>query len=188
MVDPVTAWDMSGLMWMYAHRNDLLDGFFSFITHFGDKGLFFIALGLILIIFSKTRKCGLTVAVALAIGVIVGNVILKNVVARIRPFDLYDVMNGTKDYIDTIVKRPDDWSFPSGHTMAAFATATAVFGYYKKAGLALIIFAVIMGFSRFYLFVHYPTDIICGGILGIISAFIAIKLVNAFFARRERRF
>ncbi len=187
MFDAIQAWDFSAIEWMCENRVPVLTPFFSLITHLGDKGLFWIALALILFAIPKTRKMGLTMGIAMGIGIIIGNGILKNVVARMRPYDYYDLIHGTKDYIDTIVAKPDDFSFPSGHTQASFAAAVAMFLNNKRVGVAAIILAFLIAISRFYLCVHFPTDIICGGLMGTAWAFIANWAVVKYYKRKEER-
>lgn len=185
MFDAIQAWDFGAIEWIYGIRTEPLAGFFSIITHLADKGLFWILLALILLIPKKTRKAGLTMGIAMAIGIVIGNGILKNAVARMRPYDYYDLIYGTKNYIDTIVAKPDDFSFPSGHSQASFAAALALFFNHKKAGIAAIVLAILIALSRFYLCIHFPTDIICGSIMGILWAIIANKLVTMYYDRRD---
>ena len=96
------------------------DNFFAFITKLSDGGIFFIILGLVLLIFKKTRKAGITVLLSIIIGYITGNLILKNIVARTRPYDVNTAL-------EIITKRPTDYSFPSGHTLVAIESAFSIF-------------------------------------------------------------
>ncbi len=156
-------------------RNNLsgpiMDEIMKFITFFGDKGWFWIVLGIALLWFPKTRKMGLTVCIALIFSLILCNLTLKPIVARIRP---YDVQKG----IQLIISAPHDYSFPSGHTSASFASAFAVFFNNKKWGSLALAFASLIAFSRLYLYVHFPTDVLGGLILGCVCAVLAYYTVK----------
>ena len=137
------------------------------ITFLADHGWFWIALAAILLIPRKTRKTGCVMALALVMGLVVANITLKPLIARIRPYDLVDG-------IELLVERLHDLSFPSGHTIASFEGAVAIALTSKKRyGIPAVILAVLIAISRLYLFVHYPSDVIVGMILGIAFAFLA---------------
>lgn len=146
-----------------------LDKFLSVITHLGDAGLFWIILAVILLFFRKTRRAGVTMGIALLVGFICGNLLLKPLTARIRPYD-FDLS------ISLIIPPESEFSFPSGHTLASFEGAVSLWLYHRRAGVCAIILACLIAFSRLYLMVHYPLDVICGVILGVIFALIASKL------------
>ena len=114
-------------------------------------------------------------ALSLILGTIVGNIGLKNIFARPRPFTL------NPDMVDNIIiSLPNSYSFPSGHTMSSFECAFSVFFYNKKWGIAPIILAALIGFSRNYLYVHYLTDVIAGAILGVLIAAIVYLLYKKY--------
>lgn len=140
---------------------DILDAFFKFVSFLGNKGLIWIIIALILAITPKSRKCGLTAGIALIFCLLIGNAVLKPLFGRVRPYDFDTTLK-------LIIPALSDPSFPSGHTMAAFATAEAIRNCYQKAGVIVYIGAVLMGLSRIYLCVHYPTDVIFGAVFGII--------------------
>ncbi len=140
-----------------------MDYVMRFISFLGDGGWIWILTGLVLCVFPKTRKAGLTVLVALAINLVICNLTLKPLIARVRPFDL-------KEGIELIISKPTDFSFPSGHTSASFAAAVAIFLHNKKYGAIALVLAGLIGFSRLYLYVHFPTDVLGGVVVGIISA------------------
>ena len=144
-------------------HNGVLDKIMIGITYLGEKGLFWIALSLILMIFKKTRKCGIFMLVSMMIGVVLGNGILKNVVRRERPCWL-------DQNIQLLIANPKDFSFPSGHTLASFEAAVTIFLFDKKWGIVALITAVLIGISRLYLFVHFPTDVLAGAVLGTVIA------------------
>lgn len=151
-----------------------LDAVMPVITKFGDKGIFWIASAIILMCFKKTRKTGFSVGTALIIGFIIGNLILKNVIGRIRPYDL-------NSGIEILINALSDYSFPSGHTLASFEAATAMLIRDKRLGIPAMILAVLIAFSRLYLYVHYPTDVLAGIILGILIAIFSCKIIDKLY-------
>lgn len=155
-------------------RHDFMTPFWTWITSLGNSGWFWIVLSVIFLIPKKTRKAGITSLLALAIGALITNVTLKNMVARIRP---YEVVDGLR----LLIARPRDYSFPSGHTCASFAAALVYYRYFpRKWGIAAVILASMIAFSRLYVGVHYPTDILGGLIVGAFAAWAARKLMNRF--------
>ena len=154
-----------------------MDVIMPFITKFGDAGIFWMACTALLLIIPKTRGLGVTMMAALAIEALCCNVILKPLVARIRPYDVNQAVH-------IIINKPSDYSFPSGHTGVSFAAASALFFSKNKFGIPALIFAALIGFSRLYLYVHYPTDVLAGMIIGILAGFIAAKTFTAFCEAR----
>lgn len=157
----------------------LLDKILAFITSLGNAGIIWIVLAVVLLILPKTRKTGIIVAAALLMDFILCNLILKNLVARVRPYDVNTA-------IAILIKKPLDFSFPSGHTAASFAAMTALFlAKMKKAWIAALILAVLIAFSRLYFYVHYPTDVLGGAVVGILSGIIGYTIVEKIDKRRK---
>lgn len=162
-----------------------LTPFFKFITFLGEGGWFYIVAGVILLLFKNTRKLGVTMLLALAIGSLFTNLVIKNLISRPRPYtanefyaDCWNLVGPTKTGKN---------SFPSGHTTAVFATTLSWILVSKNKWRYLgIIFAVLMASSRLYLFVHYPTDIIGGIIVGSAMAIIFYFVVNAIYKLLEK--
>ena len=149
-----------------------MDSIMKFITFFGNAGWFWIVLSLVLAFIPKTRKIGLTACCALLFSLIFCNLTLKPLIARTRP---YDVIEGIK----LIIEAEHDYSFPSGHTSASFAAAVSIFYYDKKwFGISALVFATLIAFSRLYLYVHFPTDVLGGLVLGIVCATLAFFTVK----------
>ncbi len=148
-----------------------LDTVMPYITKFADSGIGWIVLALLLLIPRRTRQTGAAMGVALLLGFLTGNLLLKNWIARTRPF-LWDPT------LTLLIERPLEYSFPSGHTLASFECAVAIFYYHRKWGIAALVFAILIAFSRLYLQVHYPTDVLAGAILGIIWGFLACRIVD----------
>lgn len=168
MIDSINTFDVNILLTLMEVRNGFCDAFFLFITHLGDGGAFWIALSVLLMCFKKTRSTGILCAFALVGSVVVNNAILKNVVARPRPFNFDErVICLLKDAKETV----KDWSFPSGHTGSSFAAGTVIFLREKKRfGIPAVILAALIAFSRLYVAVHYPTDVFAAIITGVLIA------------------
>ena len=175
--------DSSILLWIQdSVRNPILTPFFTFITHLGDSGIFWIVLSLILCIFKRTRKAGICGLFALLFSVTFNNAFLKNVVGRIRP---YEIIPG----LECIVKHATDPSFPSGHTGASIAAATAYLKTLpKKFSIPAMVVAILIGLSRLYIGIHYPTDVIAGAMTGAALGILACILVEFIIKKwREKK-
>lgn len=178
--------DLPILDWIAANMQcKLLDVLMPIITVLGDAGIFWIATAVVLMLFPKYRKAGLSMGIALLIGVVVCNMILKPVVGRIRPYD-YQFQHFGKT-IALLIATPHDFSFPSGHTIASFEGAVALAIYNKKLGIPALILAGLIAFSRLYLYVHYVTDVLVSVGLGIGFAFLASWLVKKGYALYEAK-
>ena len=176
-------WEAAFLLYIQENiRSDLLNPFMTVFTHSGDYGILVIALALVLIALPRTRRIGVIAAISIAIEALLNNVIIKNAVARTRP---YEAING----LVNIIEKQKDYSFPSGHTGSAFAVMGAILLVallglpviaktgklssskmsltFKLCAVLAIVYAALLGFSRLYVGVHYPTDVIGGIILGL---------------------
>ena len=162
-----------------------MDGSMKLITLFGEAGIFWIATALICLFFRKTHKTGLAMGISLLIGLVVCNLILKKVIMRPRPYDYEWTHFGT--LINLKISGLGDFSFPSGHTIACFECATVLLLSNKKFGIAAMILAVLVAFSRLYLYVHYPTDVLTSIVLGIGIAYLGNFLVKKAFSMWESR-
>ena len=215
----ITGTDLAILDFIRAHMTSPLgDEIMPIITMLGDNGIIWIIMAAIMLLFKRTRRLGAAMAVALIIDVICCNFIIKPLVARIRPFDVNTA-------IKLIISAPDDYSFPSGHTAAAFAAFSALFfGRNKLTGstdsligmniyddlskhngsiapvgvqalnyeefsssrspvfsqknlwIPVLVLAILIAASRLYLYVHYPTDVLAGMILGTLFGFIGANI------------
>lgn len=142
-----------------------LDKVFPVITSLGDGAIFWIVLAVFFLFFKKTRRAGITMAISLIFGLIICNLTLKPLVGRIRPYDFDETLRAMM-----LVDGEHDFSFPSGHTIASIEAAVALWLNNKKLGIPAIILALTISFSRLYLLVHYPTDVLTSIILGILIA------------------
>lgn len=154
-------------------RFDALDLVMKYTTHLGDAGAFWIVLSLVLLIFKRTRKLGLACAFALLCSLLVTNLGLKNLFARERPYNYRDIV--------LLIKEPHDFSFPSGHTSAAFAVAYILLKERFSIGrfkvyIPIVVLAAMMAFSRMYLYVHFPSDILGSLVIAYLCSYIGIKL------------
>ncbi len=162
-------------------RFDFLNPIMQGITMLGDEGIVVIALSILLAVFKKTRKVGFTAGLSLFIEFVIVNLTVKPLVSRSRPY----MVNELIQYITT---RPSDNSFPSGHTGGSFAFASVIFFMLpKKIGIPAIIVASLIGFSRLYLGVHYPTDILAGCIIGMFTGFIAKLIVEKICSIKSKK-
>ena len=153
-------------------RNPILNAVMIFITNLGNGGLIWIAATIGLLIPKKTRKVGIMSAVALLGSLIINNEIIKNLVKRPRPFVTFTDLQ-------IIIPTPSQYSFPSGHTASSFAAASVFYKHLpKKLGIPSVVLAGLIGFSRLYVGVHYPTDVIAGVVMGIFLSYLAEFLVN----------
>ena len=174
-------YDFEILFFIQNHiRNDFLDIVVPFYTNLGDDGIIWIVLGVLMLIPKKTRKCGIMILAALLVMLLVNNIILKNLVARPRPCATYPEM------VD-LVHVPTSYSFPSGHTVSAIAVAVTVLLHHKKFGIAILTMAILMGLTRLYVFVHFPTDVYGGMMVGTAIAlgvhFAQKKITAKFFKK-----
>ena len=164
--------EVSILLWIQENLRGVLDGFWVFITHLGDGGYLWIAIGVALLLFKKTRAVGISVLLALLINLFITNISLKNIIARPRPFHV-------NPELMTLIKHPSSFSFPSGHTSGSFTAALVLFHLMpKKIGVPAVVLATMIGFSRMYVGVHYPTDVLGGIVVGIIASTVAILVVR----------
>ncbi|MDE7311468.1 MAG: phosphatase PAP2 family protein [Eubacterium sp.] len=148
-----------------------------FITSLGNAGIVWVVLSLLLLIPEKTRKAGCISILALLGSLLLNNLLLKNLVGRVRPYDAVTA-------IVPLVAKPADSSFPSGHTGSSFASAWVLHCHLpKRAGVPLLLLAALIGLSRLYVGVHYPSDVLAGVFTGILSALFAEQVFPALYAR-----
>ena len=156
-------WEFSILYALQEIHNPVLDKIMLFITSLGDDGIMWIAIGVICLLFKKHRRMGLHLLLSMLCTFILGNLILKNIIARPRPCDIDTT-------VALLLSRPHGYSFPSGHSINSMVAAVALFLNNKKIGIPAVIVATLIGFSRMYLFVHFPTDVLVGFAIAILVA------------------
>lgn len=149
-------------------RTDMLTPFMKIVTFLGNGGWFWILCAVVLLAVPKTRKTGYAAVLSLIFGVIVTNLLLKNIVARPRPFAEIEALI-------PLIAKPTDFSFPSGHTTASFAVALVMLRMLpKKIGISAVVLAALVAFSRLYLGVHYPTDVLTGFVVALVGSSLAV--------------
>ena len=160
-------------------RTPISDKIMSFITQCGNYGLIWIILAIFFLCTKKYRMDGVAVTISLLLCLLVGNLLLKNSICRLRPFQI------NTDF-QIIIPPPSGFSFPSGHTGASFAAAFVLFKTAcRKISIPALILALLISFSRLYLYVHFPTDVLAGAILGSICAMLAIRVTSCIFAKKK---
>ena len=171
------SFDLPILDWIAANLwCPVLDMLMPIITLLGDAGIFWIAVAVLFIFTKKYRKIGIGMMFALMMGLVICNIWLKPTIARIRPYD-FQLQFFAKE-IPLLAGGMHDFSFPSGHTIASFEAAVVILLGNKKLGIPAMILACLIAFSRLYLYVHYPTDVIVSVILGSILALIGWYLAQ----------
>lgn len=189
-------------------NNSFFDKVMPYISLFGEWGAFWIAIALILVLIPKTRKTGWSMGAALFLGLIICNVILKTLIARERPFYFYTVERMesldlslypnlekllknwtpvTESDIKWLVASDLHRCFPSGHTIASFESATVLMVKNKWAGIPATILAFLVAYSRLYLYVHYPTDVIFSIFAGILLGLLGCAIVAIIYKFRPRK-
>lgn len=162
-------------------RCEFLDWLLPKITLLANAGIFWILLTIFLLCFRRCRTWGVEMAFALLACLLLGNLLLKPWIARVRPYDV----NTT---VQLLLKPPTDYSFPSGHTYSSFAAATVLMFHKKSWGLAALALAALIAFSRIYLYIHYPTDVLAGLIMGVLLGCAAHFAVQKWLAARANRY
>ncbi len=161
--------------------NPVLDAVFVFFTTIVEHGELWLGIGGVMLITRKYRRAGVCVLIAVVMTFVSSELLLKNIVCRPRPF----LENPN---INLIISPPSGFSFPSSHSAVSFAAATVIFYFDKKLiGISCVIFACLTAFSRLYLYVHYPTDVLVGIILGIIFGAAVIIGYRFFIHRRANK-
>ena len=164
-------WELSCLNALQNFSNPVIDKLMIILSTLGNAGVIWILFAILLLITKRHRKLGIQVIIAMMITFIIGNLILKNVIHRPRPYVVDPML------IPRVVK-PLEYSFPSGHTMNGVTAALTMYFGEKRIGIPALILAVLIAFSRIYNLVHFPTDIIGGIVIGACSAIFVQWLMN----------
>ncbi len=159
---------LDALSVLYCGFLDFISQFFSLID---EGGAIWIALAVVFLFFKKTRKTGVMLAVALTLGLLIANCALKPLVGRVRPYDVNPAAR-------LIVERYTDFSFPSGHAVSCVECATVLLIRDRRFGIPFAVYALIVCFARLYLYVHYPTDVLFGVLLGVAVGIVSVLLIE----------
>ena len=180
------SFDLPILDWIQANmRSGFMDFIMPWITILGDAGIFWMICAGVLAISKKYRRIGFGMAIAMVLGLLVCNVTLKPLVARIRPYDFQETLGVT---VNLLIEKQHDFSFPSGHTIASFEACTVMLLGSRKLGIPATILAILIAFSRMYLYVHYPTDVIASVILGTLFGVIGYLVTHKIKFSLKGRF
>jgi undecaprenyl-diphosphatase len=175
----IQSFDFNVLNWIQGTlRCSFLDYFTVFLSYLTTSGIIWIVAGVVLLFFRKTRAAGIILLGALALGFITGDVLLKHVVERPRPFMQTDFA--------LLISAPSGSSFPSTHSCLAAVATTVLLSKKRNLGYIALALMICIAFSRLYLYVHFPTDVICGLLLGAICA--GVMLWIARLTKLEDRF
>ena len=162
--------------WIAEHITcDFLDPIMRVITSLGDGGIFWILIAATFLCFKKTRRFGVAMAISLIISTIITNLTLKPLIDRPRPYELRPIED-----LDTSLL-PSDASFPSGHTTVSFSGAFSLFWQNKKLGAPALALAALIAFSRLYFYLHHPTDILGGILVGLAASLLSSLFVPYVF-------
>lgn len=174
--------DLPILDWIAQNlRCGILDAVMPVITLLGDAGIFWILVAVALLFFPKYRRIGLAMGVSLLMGLLICNITMKPLFARIRPYD-YQLEHFGKA-VPLLIAAQHDYSFPSGHTLASFEAATVLMLSNKKMGIPALILATLIAFSRLYLYVHYPTDVLFSVAMGLLIGWLGNLLIKKLAPR-----
>lgn len=161
-------------------RTEVLDSVFLGLTRVaGSYGQLWLIIAALLLIFKKTRKAGISVLIAYLAVYLLGQIVLKQLISRPRPCQIDQTFA-------MLVARPSSSSFPSTHSAWAFGAATAIFMQHRKLGAAAYAVAALIAFSRMYMFLHFPTDVLFGTALGIALGVLAHWITKALWKRFAR--
>ena len=170
-MDYITNIDFTVLNWLHDSLScGFLDSTMPVVTRLGSKGIIWLAIAFVMICTKQYRKCGIIIVISLIAGVVIGNLFLKNIIARPRPCWINEDFN-------MLIGVPDDYSFPSGHTLSSAACATVLTLENSKFAFGAVPLAALIAFSRLYLYVHFPTDVIGGALIGIAIGYTAYRFI-----------
>jgi len=164
--------DMALLLWIQENlRSALFDSIMPVVTTLGDRGLVWILAAFFLIVGKRSGKYGAAIFIALLFAAVLGDMAMKPLIARPRPFTALNMS-------DLLIMPPAGYSFPSGHTMSSFASSTVLFRMDRRIGRWALFLAALIAFSRLYLFVHYPGDVLAGALLGVLVGMLTFRVTD----------
>lgn len=167
----ITQIDISIMLWIQEYlRSPLMDSIMLFFTRIGDLLALWIFIIFIILLLKKEKRNAIQLALSLVVTFIISEVLLKNMIKRPRPF----VENSQ---LPSLIEQPNTYSFPSSHSSTSFAVATSLTFINRIWGLVAYPIAILIAFSRVYLNVHHPSDVIVGMLVGTLVSFIINKLL-----------
>ncbi len=169
--------ELTILDWIQLHlRCGFLDWLMPFVSGLSNHGEIWILLAAVLLLLRRQRTYGLSAACALTLDLIACNILLKPLIGRVRPFAF-------RPDFPLLVPPPGDASFPSGHTAAAFAMVFALWFSGSPLWRPALVLAAVTAFSRLYLYVHWPTDVLGGVLLGAAVGWAGARLAKALLKK-----
>ncbi|MBQ8180051.1 MAG: phosphatase PAP2 family protein [Candidatus Methanomethylophilaceae archaeon] len=166
------------LHWIHSFSSPGMDALMLGVTTVSTHAAVWLLAAALLILSNRERRTGCSMVLAVLIAFTIADLVMKPLFCRERPCDLAG--------FELLVSVPTTYSFPSGHTAMAFAPATVLFLRDRRAGAVALAFAALVGVSRMYLFVHWPTDVVVGALVGIVSGYVAALLTERAAARWGR--
>ena len=180
MIEWIYQTDRAVMEWVQSSLSSAwLDHIMIFITKLGDAGFIWILGGIILLCFKKTRRCGVVLLAAVALNFLIGDLIVKPLVSRARPFI-------DDPAFELLISPPHGYSFPSGHSGSSSAAAVVLTAFYRKRGAFAFLLAGGIAFSRMYLYVHYPTDVLTGCCLGVCVGLLTVWVYRRWEQSRRK--
>ena len=171
-METIYNFDFSILDWIQATlRCGFLDSFVVILNYVMTSGILWIAVGVIMLFFRKTRAAGIILLAALAAVFLLGDVLLKHIVSRPRPFTV------NTDVV-LLMKEPSGSSFPSTHSGLAAAATTVLLAKKRVLGVIALVLTICIAFSRLYLYFHFPTDVFCGLLLGVLCGLLMLLIAK----------
>ncbi len=159
-------------------HNLIADNIMIFCSKLGNWGSIWLVVAIIMLFNKKYRRFGIMALCVLLLSTLIAENLMKPLIARPRPFI-------TDPTLSLLITAPHGFSFPSGHAMSAFAAATIFYYAHHRLGVCAYILAALIAFSRLYLNLHYPSDIICGAIFGALLALLVLAIGKHIFTRPQ---
>lgn len=178
--------DLQILEWINnnLHGSGFINQVVRFITYLGEAGIAWLILGVVLVFFKKTRRCGLLLIAGYCATGLINHFILKNIINRPRPFTESEEL---AEFIRSIgMSLPTSSSFPSGHTAVSITSAVIITMCFKGKGAWSFVPATLISLSRIFLCVHYPTDVLGGAVMGALVAILTVWLGNMILDKLEK--
>ena len=178
MIEAIINFDKLAMMFLQENvRCAFLDPIMVFFSRIGDAGALWLITGAIMMLSKKHRRAGLYVILSVSLCYVLNDLIIKPLVSRARPF-------AALDGLSILVPEPGVHSFPSGHSCSSFAAAFVFAKFYGKKGALVYIVSALIAFSRAYVGVHYPSDIIMGIIVGTVGTALLFKFLYPVIDRK----
>ena len=177
----MTWFDWPVLDFIQTHlRSGMLNTLMVWITTLGNGGAIWLAIAAVLLIRKKTRRAGICLLAAIAVTAVCCNIGIKPLIARPRPC-------AVDPSVQLLISLPTDYSFPSGHTSASFAAVAALYYFRCRYWYLAGILAVLIAFSRLYLYVHFPTDVLAGMLIGLMLGWCSVAVIRLIFRKADQK-